>query len=109
MPIRIENATPTAVQIVDHGVCWPVAKAADISPSLASMREKPTLDRVNAYNARTRDVRAYIDEEGDPAIEMDIPLSGGVSSTYLTRRLAMWRLSVEGYRAFLGLPPELRR
>lgn len=74
-----------------------------------AMREQPTLERVNAYNASTRDVRAYLDEDGDPAIEMDIPLSGGVSATYLTRRLATWRLAVEGYRAFLGLPPELRR
>lgn len=74
-----------------------------------AMATKPELERVNTYNARTRDVRAYLDEDGDPAIEMDIPLSGGVSSTYLTRRLAAWRTAVEGYRAFLGLPPELRR
>jgi hypothetical protein len=69
-----------------------------------SMREKPPLQRINQYNSRTKDVRAYIDEDGDPAIEMDIPLAGGVSAAFLTRRLAAWRSAVEGYRAFLGVP-----
>jgi hypothetical protein len=68
-----------------------------------SMREKPSVQRINQYNSRTKDVRAYLDEEGDPAIEMDIALGGGVSAAYLTRRMAAWRTAVEGYRAFLGV------
>jgi len=68
-----------------------------------SMPEKPTLDRVNFYNSRTRDVRAYLDEDGDPAIEMDIALTGGVTPAYLSARMAAWRSGVEGFRIFLGL------
>jgi len=69
-----------------------------------AMAAPPTLARINTYNASTKDVRAYLDEDGDPAIEMDIALAGGVAPAYLTRRLAAWRTAVEGYRAFLGVP-----
>jgi len=68
-----------------------------------AMREKPSIDRVNAFNRQTKDVRAYLDEEGDPAIEMDIPLSGGVSPAYLTGRILAWRQAVQGYQGYLGL------
>ena len=69
-----------------------------------AMPAQQPFERINTYNSRTKDVRAYLDEDGDPAIEMDIPLAGGVAPAYLTRRLAAWRTAVEGYRAFLGVP-----
>ena len=37
------------------------------------------LTAVNDWNARSRFGRAYIDETGDPVIELDLLLSGGVT------------------------------
>jgi hypothetical protein len=40
---------------------------------------KATLEQVNVWNQTHRYSRAYIDAEGDPVIELDLDLAGGVT------------------------------
>jgi hypothetical protein len=40
---------------------------------------KSSLERINDWNRTHRFSRAYIDSEGDPVIELDLDLAGGVT------------------------------
>lgn len=52
---------------------------------------KPTLEEMNKYAAENRFGRVYIDDEGDPIIEMDIDLeAGGMSRALFLDNLAYW-------------------
>jgi hypothetical protein len=42
-----------------------------------------SLAAVNGWNSRSRFGRAYVDDEGDPAIELDLLLTGGVTAETL--------------------------
>jgi len=58
----------------------------DTDPSKA-----PSLERINAWNRSQRFGRAYLDNEGDPAIEMDIDLDdGGMSQALFIDNLEFW-------------------
>lgn len=43
------------------------------------------LSEINDWNSRSRFGRAYVDEAGDPAIELDLLLTGGVTSQTLSK------------------------
>ena len=51
----------------------------------------PSLEQINAWNRTQRFGRAYLDKEGDPAIEMDIDLDdGGISQALFIDNLEFW-------------------
>lgn len=62
---------------------------------------KPSQDRINAWNASKRFGRAYIDPDGDAAIEMDINLKNGVSPANLSASFAIWRLILRQFLDYL--------
>ncbi len=50
-----------------------------------------TLDTINTWNATHRFARAYLDDEKDPRIEMDVDLDhGGLSTRLFQANLATW-------------------
>lgn len=42
-----------------------------------------TLDKVNEWNRSRRLSRSYLDEEGDPCLELDLDLAGGITKARL--------------------------
>ena len=44
----------------------------------------------NQWNLDNRYGRAYIDEEGDPILERDISLTGGISEANLKEQFRIW-------------------
>ncbi|HET9459122.1 MAG TPA: YbjN domain-containing protein [Sphingomicrobium sp.] len=51
----------------------------------------PSLEKINAWNRTQRFGRAYLDNEGDPVIEMDIDLDdGGMSQALFLDNLEFW-------------------
>jgi hypothetical protein len=62
---------------------------------------KLTEAHVNAWNAGKRFGRAYIDPDGDAALEMDINLDGGTSPTNLSTGFAIWRLMLIQFTDYL--------
>lgn len=58
-------------------------------------------ERINAWNARTRFARAFLDEDGDPALQMDIGLAGGMAPDGLKAALETWGTALETYSLFL--------
>lgn len=65
------------------------------------------LERINGWNARTPFARAFLDEDRDPSLVMNINLDGGVSPDNLKAQLEMWGEALETYSLFLvaRVPP----
>jgi hypothetical protein len=59
--------------------------------------DKGTLSRVNEWNRTHRFSRAYIDNDGDPVIELDLDLTGGISKQRLVDYIKTVRISVLAY------------
>ncbi len=59
--------------------------------------------KINEWNRNKRFSRAYIDDEGDPFLEMDLNLDyEGVGSNNFMDTLDWWRVSVENFEDFIG-------
>jgi hypothetical protein len=54
-----------------------------------------TLEKVNRYNRDRRFGRAYIDKDGDLALDMDVELEYGMSRRNLEEAFADWKLSLK--------------
>lgn len=61
----------------------------------ASFKKKVTLGRVNEWNASKRYTRAYLDKEGDPCLEADLDIEGGVSYGAIAEFFKTWVTSVK--------------
>ena len=52
-----------------------------------------TAEQINAWNTGKRFSRAYLDSDGDPCLELDLDLEGGVSRARIVDFLATCRVS----------------
>jgi hypothetical protein len=66
---------------------------------------KATLLMVNEWNLKKRFTKAYIDADGDPNIEMDLDLEGGVTEARLRDAIKTFHQSV---RAFIDAIQSLK-
>lgn len=58
--------------------------------------------KINEWNRKKRFAKAYIDDEGDPFLEMDVNLAyGGADDKNFADTLDWWRLSVEDFEEFI--------
>ena len=57
-----------------------------------------TLEKINTWNRTKRFSRAYLDEDGDPHLELDLDLEGGVTLGRMKSFLATCRLSLSVFR-----------
>lgn len=58
----------------------------------------------NAWNRERRFGRVWLDEEGDPRLEMDASLAGGVTTAHLIDLLDWWALVMDDFRQHLYGP-----
>lgn len=56
------------------------------------------LAQINVWNSNKRYCRAYIDDEGDPMLELDINLRYGVTSENLADTVEYWQLCLNEFR-----------
>ena len=68
----------------------------------ASFKKKATMGRINDWNASKRYTRAYLDKEGDPVLEADLDLEGGVSYGALAEFFKTWVASVKLFTEHIG-------
>jgi len=85
--------------------CTTPRNCDDINLYAGFLDAKPTPDQINQWNASKRFGRAYIDPDGDAALEMDINLKNGVSPANLSAGFAIWRLMLDQFTSYLGLMP----
>jgi hypothetical protein len=57
-----------------------------------------TLQQVNEWNRTKRYSRAYLDSDGDPVIELDLDLAGGVTVARVKDFVQTARVSVAAFR-----------
>jgi hypothetical protein len=68
----------------------------------ASFKKKTTLGRINDWNASKRYTRAYLDKDGDPVLEADLDLEGGVSYGAIAEFVKTWVTSVKLFTQHIG-------
>lgn len=63
---------------------------------------KADANKINEWNSGQRFGRAYIDKEGDPAIEMDVDLDdGGMSKLLFEDNVEFWMSVMSAYSKFI--------
>lgn len=67
-----------------------------------SFKKKTTLPRINEWNAGKRYSRAYLDKQGDPVLESDLDLQGGVSYGALREFIDKWLKLVKLFTEHIG-------
>lgn len=63
---------------------------------------KPSPDRINEWNRTKRWGKAYIDKDGDPNLNFDINLRGGVMRANLEADIARWVDMIGEFKAFVA-------
>ena len=66
------------------------------------MSSPPTIWTVNGYNQDKRFARAFLNEDGDPIIEADLDVDGGVTDETIKRFLLRFILSVDSFASWIG-------
>ncbi|WP_347241413.1 YbjN domain-containing protein [Thermus sp.] len=67
-----------------------------------SMKKPPSLERINAWNREKRFSRAYLDKDGDPVLEWDLDLSGGVTDGAIKAFLDLFEESLRAFASWIG-------
>lgn len=63
---------------------------------------RPTLESINEWNRDRRFGKAYLDQDGDAVVEMDVNLEYGVTADNLDATFQVWALVVEEFVAHIG-------
>jgi hypothetical protein len=67
-----------------------------------AIRADATLDFVNTWNRDKSYTKAYLDKEGDPVIEMDLDLTGGVTEERIKDGIATFSRAMSTFLKELG-------
>ncbi len=67
-----------------------------------SMSTPPALKDINKWNMEKRFSRAYLDDEGDPVVESDLDLEGGVSLGAVREFIETFELVLIAYAEHIG-------
>ncbi|WP_345973421.1 YbjN domain-containing protein [Sulfurimonas diazotrophicus] len=59
---------------------------------------KMTMETINRWNRDTRFGKAYLDEEGDPCLEMDVNLDYGVTSRNVEDSFDLWTRALKSFK-----------
>lgn len=81
--------------------CTDNAECEDLN-FYAGFSSKPDLAVINSWNRDKRFSRAYLDEVGDAAVEMDLDMVAGVTSGYLASQVGLWPQIVEQFETHIG-------
>ena len=66
------------------------------------MHDGTTLKVVNDWNRGMPFVSAFLDDEDDPFIQMDVTMNGGISRASFEGTLKHWQSLLSGFRRHVG-------
>jgi len=66
------------------------------------LSEAYPIAQINQWNTENRYLRAYLDDEDDPRIEMDMKLRGGITDENFRAALDAWTSSLGGFLIHIG-------
>lgn len=70
--------------------------------ALYTLKKKPSLEALNAWNAGNGFGKAYLRDDGDVALEMPVNLADGISISYLDSTLEWWDAVRQGFEKHIG-------
>jgi len=82
--------------------CTDNKNCEDLNFYLGFLDVKPTLETINDWNLNKRFSRAYLDQDRDACVEMDLDLVKGVSADYLDSQVGLWTLVVGQFATHVG-------
>jgi hypothetical protein len=66
------------------------------------MRNPPSLERINAWNREKRFSWAYLDKDGDPVLESNLILTGGVTRETVVSFLKIFEANLSQFATWIG-------
>ena len=82
--------------------CTDNTNCEDLNFYLGFLDLKPSLEVINDWNYNKRFSRAYLDEDKDACVEMDIDLVQGVSAEYLDAQFNLWNMILTQFAEHVG-------
>ena len=82
--------------------CTDNKNCEDLNFYLGFLDVKPTLEVINDWNLNKRFSRAYLDQDQDACVEMDLDMVKGVSAEYLDSQIGLWTLVVGQFADHVG-------
>jgi hypothetical protein len=82
--------------------CTNGADCEDLNFYLGFLDIKPTLEVINDWNFNKRFSRAYLDQDQDACVEMDLDMVKGVNAEYLDAQFGLWNMVVEQFSEHVG-------
>ena len=82
--------------------CTDNADCEDLNFYAGFLDLKPTLEVINDWNFNKRFSRAYLDQDKDACVEMDLDLVKGVTSEYLDAQFGVWNLILTQFSEHVG-------
>lgn len=82
--------------------CTDNTNCEDLNFYLGFLDIKPSLEEINDWNYNKRFSRAYLDQDKDACIEMDLDLVQGVTAEYLDSQFGLWNMVVEQFADHVG-------
>ena len=74
----------------------------DLNFYLGFLDIKPGLEVINDWNYNRRFSRAYLDQDQDACVEMDLDLVKGVTAEYLDSQFGLWAMVVGQFAEHVG-------
>ncbi len=91
-----------AVKFAINGITTVLFRKDQTLQCYAGFRSSKPLEAVNEWNKGYRFTRAYIDNDGDVAIESDLNLGGGVSSANISTFIRIFAISLKTFVDEMG-------
>ena len=82
--------------------CTDNTDCEDLNFYLGFLDIKPSLEEINDWNYNKRFSRAYLDQDQDDCVEMDLDLVQGVTAEYLDSQFGLWNMVVEQFSDHVG-------
>lgn len=95
-PMIIGRINGTKYAVYFYG-CDDGRRCREIQFTAAWSGSDVTMSEINEWNVTTRYGKAYLDEDGDPNIEMTVNLYKGVTRENLEDTIDWWKLAMETF------------
>jgi hypothetical protein len=82
--------------------CTDNKNCEDLNFYLGFLDLKPKMEVINDWNMNKRFSRAYLDQDKDAVVEMDLDMVKGVSAEYLDSQIGLWTLVVGQFADHVG-------
>lgn len=94
-------------------ICYPNAAKRDLCGSIQfsaafDLADGTTHDKINVWNKSRRYGQAWLDDEMDPYIDMNVELERGASTELIEEYVSLWMEMTVKWREYFGVVDESR-